>query len=112
MYPKLLSINPSGEDRFTGGSQSRIAAVIAANIGRNGYQLIGIDGPWGAGKSNVIDLVRHQMKETHHFFVYDAWSHQEDLQRRSFLEELNDSVTTKHLEKDKWDAKLKEILSK
>ena len=39
----------------------------------------------GSGKSNVVKLVQNLLKDNkikYHFFEYDAWGNQEDLQRR------------------------------
>ena len=67
-------------------------------------RLIGLEGKWGSGKSNVIELLEKKLKECsnknvcYHFFTFDAWAHQEDLQRRAFLGDLtNNLIETKLL---------------
>ena len=85
--PKYISNSPAGKDQFKSGSQQRIAVSLAEDIRqqRTPVKLIGLDGAWGAGKSNVISIMKEVLKDSHHVFIYDAWSHQEDLHRRSFL---------------------------
>lgn len=94
-YPRYVSINPRGEDLFEGKSQQKLAKDIAMHISESDKQekpvfsrLIGIEGKWGSGKSNVIKLLEDQLTETYTFFYFDVWGNQEDLQRRSILELL------------------------
>ena len=111
-HPQFISNLPCGEDYTEGKSQEHLAVAIAEHItstdSKNGNQLpriIGLKGEWGTGKSNVIKIldnpneelqethkVLKQIKEGYHIFEYDAWGHQEDLQRRSFLETLTDKL--------------------
>ena len=143
-YPQFISNLPYGKDYTEGRSQERLAVAIAEHItstdGKNEAQLpriIGLKGEWGTGKSNVIKIldkpneklqeahtVLKQIKEEYHIFEYDAWGHQEDLQRRSFLETLTSKLmeegflsesdkvksweTGKHIT---WEEKLKELLA-
>lgn len=103
-YPHFLSNHPKGVDLFEGKSQERLARAVAAHITEvdnnteEGKQprfarLIGLEGKWGSGKSNVIRILqKDHLKDRYSFFNFDAWGNQEDLQRRSILELL-----TKHL---------------
>ena len=103
-FPHYLSNRPKGEDLFEGKSQERLAQTVAAHIAEvdktagEGKQpsfarLIGLEGKWGSGKSNVIRILeKDYLKDYYNFFNFDAWGNQEDLQRRSILELL-----TKHL---------------
>lgn len=57
--------------------------------------LIGLNGCWGSGKSNVVELVKKHLKKqlpneeaNFLFFEYDFWGHRQDLTRKMFLEEL------------------------
>jgi hypothetical protein len=75
------------------GTHQRIAEAVASVVqAQDSLNVIGLVGPWGSGKSTVIHLVEEILKtdKKHptHVFVYDAWLHQNDPQRRSFLERL------------------------
>lgn len=113
-YPRFINNAPCGEDLFEGKSQQKIANNICNIIKtEKSCNIIGIDGGWGSGKSNLVKQVENILSpEGYHFFIYDAWGHQEDLQRRSFLEELTEYLTLKELVKDVWKLKLKRLLSK
>jgi len=113
-YPRFISNAPCGEDLFEGQSQQKIATNICNIIKtEKTCNIIGIDGGWGSGKSNLVKQVENILpKDDYHFFIYDAWGHQEDLQRRSFLEELTENLTQENLVKDVWKLKLKRLLSK
>lgn len=55
--------------------------------------LIGLNGCWGSGKSNVVEIVKKQLSNVEDqtrfiFFEYDFWGHRQDLTRKMFLEEL------------------------
>ncbi len=112
---RFLQNIPVGEDLFEGKSQEKIACVIAKNIGEGDFQIIGIDGGWGTGKSNLVKIVENKLpKEQYQFFIYDVWGHQGDDQRKAILVELTDFIKEKTLVKDikKWDVKLTKLLAK
>jgi hypothetical protein len=115
---EFLSNQPIGEDKFEGQSQVRIAKSIADLLVSENCQMIGIDGGWGTGKSNVVKIVEKLIKsksqEKFHFFTYDAWGHQGDLHRKEILTELISflCVSNNILKKDVWEVKLKELLGK
>ena len=144
IYPQFISNLPCGEDYTEGKSQERLAVAIAEHIistdSKDENQLsriIGLKGEWGTGKSNVIKIldkpneklqeehaVLKQIKDGYHIFEYDAWGHQEDLQRRSFLETLtsklmeegflSESEKVKSWETEKkitWKEKMEELLA-
>ncbi|MBR7068178.1 MAG: NTPase [Bacteroidales bacterium] len=114
---QFISNLPCGEDYTEGKSQERLAVAIAEHIistdSKNEDQIpriIGLKGEWGTGKSNVIKIldkpneelqkahnVLKQIKDGYHIFEYDAWGHQEDLQRRSFLETLTNDLILKKI---------------
>lgn len=112
---KLLPKKPIGEDLFEGKSQENIANIISENVKCNNdnHKMIGIEGKWGSGKSNVIELLRNRLdKSKYKFFVYDVWGHQEDLQRKSILQELINFLTSEDRilkKKDYWTNKVKEL---
>lgn len=88
----FLDNKPLGKDLFEGKSQERIAKVIIDIVKDDKFKVIGIDGGWGTGKSNLVKIVDDQLPK-HKFFLYDVWGHQEDEQRKSILVELTDFIT-------------------
>lgn len=60
---KFLTNQPSGEDLFENKSQDKIAKVISEKIiNEPEFKIIGIDGEWGSGKSNLVRLVEKSLK--------------------------------------------------
>tara|TARA_R110000868_G_scaffold285546_1_gene546026 strand:- start:626 stop:3784 length:3159 start_codon:yes stop_codon:yes gene_type:complete len=110
----FLENKPLGKDLFEGKSQERIANVIVDIVKDHKFQVIGIDGGWGIGKSNLVQIVDDQLPN-HNFFLYDVWGHQEDEQRKSILVELTDFISNekKPLVKDKdgWKKNLEILLA-
>ena len=97
VYPKLIKNMPCAEDLFAGKAHTTIAANICDTIKNNpDCRMIGLDGSWGSGKSNLLKIVEKQLnpqqgehdQQNFYFFLYDAWGHQEDIQRRAILENL------------------------
>ena len=119
-YPKFLKNSPEGEDLFDGKSHDKVAIVIKNAIVNNSFEnhVIGIEGEWGSGKSNTIEILKGKFKEDDkkpYFFTFDAWGHQEDLTRRSFLEELINELLEKEIllnNQDKWGKIEAELLAK
>ena len=114
-YPKYVDDIPPGKDLFEGRSQSKLGESIAKLIRADNTKrkMIGLEGAWGSGKTNLIKFLHKILEKTHHIFIYDAWGHQEDLQRRSFLEELTENLCNNNLiNKDNWTKQLKYLLSK
>lgn len=69
----------------------QIALSIADLIWKEeGGCAIALTGSWGSGKSTVVELLRKKLSKDQHTetFVFDAWAHQGDPLRRSFLEKL------------------------
>lgn len=60
------------------------------------HPVIGLEGSWGSGKSQVISILQKLIEDQglskkYKFITYDVWSAQEDLTRSSFLDSvLND----------------------
>ncbi|AZI32718.1 P-loop NTPase fold protein [Kaistella carnis] len=114
---KFLTNKPLGEDLFKNRSQEKIATVISEKIiNEDDFKIIGIDGAWGSGKSNLVFQVKKKLLETHKFFIYDVWGHQEDEQRKAILVELtefikNEKDVLKKSDKKNWDDKLKILLA-
>lgn len=83
--------------------------------------MIGIDGGWGSGKSNLVRLISKELnggigdkkKQMFPFITYDAWGHSSDLQRRTILEEITKSLINDYECLDNsWKVKLNELLSR
>ena len=116
---KYLSKSPCGEDLFAGKVHEKTAEQIASQLLDGTKSLIiGIDGGWGTGKSNLIRMIEKQVSEKKKdalFFTYDAWGHQNDLPRRSILEELTRTITQSNALSEKakkpWRDKLKTLMS-
>lgn len=105
-YPRFIPDIPVGEDCFEGHSQEKLALSVCdyiklqdegavANATSKTQEktmmprILGIEGSWGSGKSNVVNMIERELSKDGYFtFTYDAWGHQEDLQRRSILETL------------------------
>lgn len=121
---KILSKAPCNDDLFKGGAHKKLAKVIAEEIiNDQNCSIIGIDGGWGSGKSNLVGMVEKELKDEsnpellgkYHFFTYDAWGHQNDYPRRSILEELTAFVTQGEdpiLNSDDWRIRLDNLLAK
>ncbi len=100
--PKFIQNIPHGIDKFEGGSADRVADAIKNHIDSHKAsdkipKIIGIDGQWGSGKSNVIRILNNKLGDGFYLFEYDAWGHQEDLQRRSFIETLTSELVAKEI---------------
>lgn len=110
-----ISKDPCGEDLFAGKVHERTADHIASLLRTEGSLIIGIDGGWGAGKSNLIQMVEKKVDGQAIFFTYDAWGHQNDMPRRSILEELTSKITRSNAlskkDKTEWEDKLNLLMS-
>lgn len=61
------------------------------------HPVIGLEGSWGSGKSQVISILQkiisdQKLSSKYKFLTYDIWSAQEDLTRRSFLDSVLSEV--------------------
>lgn len=99
--PKILSNTPIGEDYLQSESHDKIADTIIDIIQNDcnteiedeklHKKIIGLEGDWGSGKSNIIKILEKKIKTKKlkfHHFLFDTWTHQEDLNRKSLLDEL------------------------
>lgn len=129
MQANFISNAPSGKDFCEGNSQGLVAqAMFDCMSGEENLpHIIGLEGPWGSGKSNVIKQLEKLpgFSDDYYLFTYDAWGHQEDLQRRSILEVLTTDLIKSgfltgigevrlrngELKKDKWRDLLCYLLS-
>ena len=118
---KLLSKVPCNDDLFEGGAHRKLAIEISDEIRNDdNCTIIGIDGGWGSGKSNLVGMIQKELSvgsngAKYHFFTYDAWGHQTDLQRRTILEELTSDLVkgqTPILDENSWKDSLENLLAK
>lgn len=111
----FIKNQPLGEDLFENKSQEKIATVISEKIINDpDFKIIGIDGEWGSGKSNLVRLIEKKLDSSHKFFIYDVWGHQEDEQRHAILSEITDFITKNNIIKGNsdWKQKLVSLTSK
>ena len=117
LSPRFVSNRAIGNDFYEGKSQEHLAQAICSHIKSIDSQypddkvrpsiprLLGLEGPWGCGKSNVVAQMQKLLKDDYHFFTYDAWGHQEDLQRRSLLERFTEEMVKEKLLRGKTTLK-------
>ena len=114
---RLLDDTPVSEDSFA-GPHKRIAQALATIIesGEAGGKTIGLEGAWGSGKSTIINLTSGLLQKTEHIslFRFDAWAHQGDPLRRTFLESLinhfkSEPVWIPREKQHKWEQRLLEL---
>jgi hypothetical protein len=111
--PKVRFIidEPADKDSFT--THSVLASAMAQAIFTNSrLKVVGLLGRWGSGKSTVIQYFTSEIEKLapgkHKVFTYDAWLHQDDHPRRTFLENLIFSLRDPDLvDRDKWETRLK-----
>lgn len=88
---------PAKEDFFN--THKPVATAISQSILLNSHlKIIGLLGRWGSGKSTIVHEVTAQLRSANNKFLifnYDAWLHQNDPLRRSFLESLVDFLRSK-----------------
>lgn len=117
---KLLSKVPCNDDLFEGRAHRKLAIEISDEIRNDdNCTIIGIDGGWGSGKSNLVGMIQKELSMgtnggKYHFFTYDAWGHQTDLQRRTILEELTSDLVkgqTPILNENSWKDSLENLLA-
>ena len=121
-YPIIVSTAPCNDDWFEGQSHKRIASKIADIIlDDSQYGIIGIDGGWGSGKSNLVGLTQKEIakrtkddkEKKYEFVTFDVWAHHTDYLRRSLLEEfVNELTVEKNLLSSKWNDSLDMVLAR
>lgn len=111
----LVEDDPASSDAF--GSHSPIAGAIVRLVkNEKGGITVALEGNWGSGKSTIVNLCKQQLEEgakSCAVVIFDAWAHEGDPLRRSFLERLIDElVATRKWSRDKahWD-KVKDALA-
>ncbi len=91
----ILIDDPSSEDLFHGKGHEKTANALSNTILEfaDVDRAIGIDGPWGSGKSSIVEIAdkilqssKNKSNQKFHFFTFDIWKSQGSAFRRSFLE--------------------------
>lgn len=102
LFAKIIFDTPAKEDAFAGKGHARTAKGLSEGIAQvfdNGGGAIGLEGPYGSGKSTVIGFAEDQLRDSsakskrqtqYHVFTFDLWMHQTDEFRRAFLEAFLD----------------------
>ncbi len=101
---RLLDDLPVDIDKFAGRGHTAVAHAIASVVcSEPGGRVLGLQGPWGSGKSTIVRLLGKEIeardksdKDDVGVFTFDAWAHQGDPLRRSFLEQLLDQLAEWH----------------
>lgn len=74
---------------------------------------IGLEGSWGTGKSTIVNLLQAKLADHSdtRVFVFDAWAHEGDPLRRSFLERLIAWMRRENWLRDRarWDRESAEL---
>ena len=86
---QLIPDTPAEVDAF--GPHERVAKAIAELVrSEAGGKMIGLEGGWGSGKSTAVNLLKKELESDPNVAVavFDAWAHQGDPLRRTFLERL------------------------
>lgn len=92
----IIPDEPSDQDQFFGAGHQRSATALAYAVEQLAERdgAIGLEGPWGAGKSTVINLAAKEFAKRkngslkHHFFTFDLWVHHPEMLKLAFLEEF------------------------
>ena len=80
----LIPDLPAADDRFD--AHSGVARALRTTVLESGSGLLALVGPFGSGKSTVLELVTRQLaNDDVRLVVYDAWSHRAEALRRTIL---------------------------
>ncbi|PWK15808.1 P-loop NTPase fold protein [Tumebacillus permanentifrigoris] len=113
----LISDIPSNKDEF--GAHARLASALSSMILKEkGGRSIALTGSWGSGKSTVINLISKeadQLKDSDiTLLTFDAWEHEGNLLRRTFLEFTIKKLLGKGWleDQEKWNVSLSSLSNK
>ncbi len=100
IYPRFISHTPCKKDCLKGESHEKLADSISNHIKEGCNELspvIAIEGAWGSGKSNIIELVKRKLEEQQcKFYLFDLWQYQDDLNSNFFIQKLIYSLSDKN----------------
>ncbi|MCO8129444.1 KAP family NTPase [Acidimicrobiia bacterium EGI L10123] len=92
------------------GGHAKVAKAIADVVVQDaGGLTIGLEGRWGSGKSTIVRQVCNQHPDHVTAFVFDAWSHEGDPLRRSFLESLVGRLQERGWVDNTWDSEIERL---
>lgn len=111
----LIEDIPADEDAF--GPHQRVADAIADLIesSEKGGKVIGLEGGWGAGKSTVVGFLAKRLSKNSNYTVisFDAWAHEGDPLRRTYLETLIQELrSTEWVDNIAWEKCREEIANR
>lgn len=111
-----LTDEPEEIDAFSGPHQ-RIADAVAQLIQPEDAKgiSIGIEGSWGSGKSTVARLLTNRLEADTNITVisFDAWAHEGDPLRRTFLETIIRKLQKrKWVDEKTWDECIEELANR
>jgi hypothetical protein len=108
---RLVPDAPAEQDWF--GPHHDVASALATLVRtEDGGQSIGLSGKWGAGKSTVVHLLRQDLATapSHKTWVFDAWAHEGDPLRRTFLESLITFLSDINwVNRQRWEKRVAEL---
>jgi len=111
----LIADTPSSVDEFE-GPHRRLADAVCRIIERNANDgedssktisgratTIALEGSWGSGKSSIVRMICDRLDEKDGVLTieFDAWSHEGDPLRRTFLEKVIERLR-KESREDRW----------
>ena len=111
-----LTDEPEENDAFSGPHQ-RIADALAGLIqpaDAKGIS-IGVEGSWGSGKSTVARLLTRKLESDENIATvsFDAWAHEGDPLRRTFLEAIIKRLQARGwIAKKEWDESIEELANR
>ncbi len=114
----LIEDIPADADQLAFGGETgpheRVAQAMAELIqsDEHGGKMIGLEGGWGIGKTTVVNLMKKHLvgKSDISVFSFDAWAHEGDPLRRTYLESLiHHFQAEKWVDKEKWDKVIEDI---
>lgn len=114
---RVLDDRPTDEDGFASpestGAHRRVADAIIELINGDepGGMTIGLEGRWGAGKSSILKMVARGVESPQRTVIlFDAWAHEGDPLRRTFLETLIRALSAAHfIDGTRWESKAAEL---
>lgn len=116
---RLIEDSPADEDLLSFddgdiGPHERVSQAIADLVQSDepGGKMIGLEGGWGAGKTTVIKLLQKRLEADCNILVFpfDAWAHEGDPLRRTYLESIIECFKDKDwIDKEIWDKTLEKL---